>query len=285
MKNELSINAGYARIRCGTNEKRSISEAARLCRDAGFRWLDVSPETSSPAWEDDCRALAEEFASIGVKTEQTHVPFFRYQKEHAEAFTESIRRCLKCSAILGAKYAVIHADEYWRPGMEYNSAAAVAYTKEFYGPLVDYAANLGVTAAFENVFEDGMCPAGQRSRCCSTMEELLATVDLFRDYNAGICWDFGHGHVAFGNKVNDALRQAAPYIVCTHVHDNYYGTDLHLPPYLGKLDWNAQMCILNDAKYAGKLSLELVYGAEPDDMLPDYLAFAYRSGLRLLREA
>ncbi len=69
----------------------------------------------------------------------------------------------------------------------------------------------------------------------------------------------------------DALREIGPHLVCTHVHDNYYGSDLHLMPFLGDVDWEAHMACLRELGYAGKLSFEFVYGRFPDALLPVWL--------------
>ena len=65
-------------------------------------------------------------------------------------------------------------------------------------------------------------------------------------------------------------------VVCTHVHDNYHGDD-HLLPFLGQIDWKTMTTILREAGYSGNITLELVYGAIPPVMKPDFLAYARRT--------
>lgn len=274
----LAINANYACHKYGTTEKRTLSEAVKLCRDAGFRYLDINPVTGTAGWEDACRRLREELESLGMTAEQTHAPFGRYGNADPAEFAVLIKNMITATALVGAKYCVIHADEYKCGDKPYTSEDAVAYTKEYMTPLVDYASSLGVTMAFENLFEDGYkTRPGERSRCCSTVDELLATLELFNGYKVGVCWDFGHAHVAFGANDFMELAKVADRLVCTHVHDNDRTKDQHLLPYLGNTDWTAQMKVLRDADYTGKLSLELVYGRYPDSLMPHFLAYARRT--------
>ena len=102
--------------------------------------------------------------------------------------------------------------------------------------------------------------------------------------NVKCCWDFGHAKCAFGKEeMINALREVGKYVVCTHVHDNYYEKDLHLVPFLGDTDWNANMAALKAAGYAGDLSFEFVYGYLPDCLIPEWMKYVYRTG-ETLRE-
>ena len=65
------------------------------------------------------------------------------------------------------------------------------------------------------------------------------------------------------------------------MHDNYYGKDLHLFPFLGELDLPACVKILKDAGYAGEFTYEFVYDRIPDEFLPDVLRLLYRMGVYL----
>ena len=63
-------------------------------------------------------------------------------------------------------------------------------------------------------------------------------------------------------KIGDRLVDG-----CTHVHDNYYEKDLHLMPYMGKLDWSALIRALKDIDYKGVFSLETA----PPSSLPEHI--------------
>lgn len=282
---KLAINPQYIKEKFGGG-KRSEEEIFHLCADAGFMEYDYSPAVMEDGWEETVRRIADYIGTLGGQVHQTHAPFNRYKQEDRALFTEHVRRLIKASSILGAKYVVIHADEYVAPeGKEFAPEDALAYIVEFYRPLVEYAASLGITTAVENLFEDGFrTKPGARSRYTHYVEEVIAVMDAFQEYNAGCCWDYGHGHVAYGNKDVEAAAKVASRIVCTHVHDNYYGKDLHCIPYTGQVDWAAHMKLLRDAGYRGNLSLELVYGRYPDELVPEMLRFAHASAVRLQSE-
>ncbi len=282
---ELSINPSYVMRKYGTGELREPLEAFRLCLDAGFKLFDHTPNTTADDWEARAYKLADELAGLGGQIHQTHAPYNRYKKEDVELFTERVRRQIKASSIVGAKYIVIHADEYRSPDKPFTPEDALEYIVGYYRPLVEYAASLGVTAAIENLFEDNCGPRkGERSRYTSYAEEVLAVMDAFAEYNAGCCWDFGHAHVSYGKEDIHGLEKVASRLVCTHVHDNSHHSDLHQIPYEGEIDWTAQMKCLRDANYQGNISLELVYGRYPDALVPDMLAYAYKSASALLAD-
>ena len=80
----------------------------------------------------------------------------------------------------------------------------------------------------------------------------------------------------------DALKTVGAHLCCTHVHDNYYGKDLHLMPFLGDIDWESHMTCLREMDYKGKLSFELVYGRFPEKLLPAWVDEVYAVGQHLL---
>ena len=168
----------------------------------------------------------------------------------------------------------MHADEY-RPIGRYDVREALTFTYEFLAPYVEYAAKHDRIVAVENLCEDFYPAYPQidgKSRFTSRLEELLGVIERFHSPAVGCCWDFGHANLAFGREgMGAALAQALPYVCCTHVHDNYQGRDLHLPPFFGEIGWARQMALLKQGGYAGKLSFEMVYGVFPETLLPMWL--------------
>lgn len=76
----------------------------------------------------------------------------------------------------------------------------------------------------------------------------------------------------------NAMKEVGRYICCTHVHDNYYGKDLHLTPFFGEIDWESHMACMRETGYQGKLSFEFVYGRLPEKLLPMWLESVHKVG-------
>ena len=70
----------------------------------------------------------------------------------------------------------------------------------------------------------------------------------------------------------------APHIVCTHMHDNRYGIDMHKPAFFGGIDWKKVMEILKKAGYQGDFTWEFVYERIPDGLYKEYLHFMHSIG-------
>lgn len=278
---ELGINPDYARKQRGNPQGRSFEAALRLCRDAGFTQLDYLSGLGDD-WETLAQQRREETDRLGLVVHQSHCPFFRYQKDGAGRFAEVAPRAVRAAAILGAQFLVVHADEY-RVTDRFDEKEILNATYDYLAPIVDLAKQCGIRLAVENLFEDGSgTQVNGRSRYTSTVEEVLAVIDRFSDPAVGCCWDFGHARCTYGDQQLAALQQIGPHLFCTHVHDNYYGKDLHLPPFFGGIDWEAHLRYLHDSAYPGNFTYEFVYGSIPDALLPTYLDVAYRTGQYLL---
>ncbi len=279
---DISMNAGYL---YGTREKsrrRTPDECVRLCTEAGFRVLDCSVDAWSDAWEAEANAFAEAAAKYGAVIRQSHAPYNFYLKRPPEEFRRALERSADAAVLMGVKDLVFHADEYHpKTGEPFDPAAAHEAAYSALAPCVERLIARGVRAAMETVF-DGRgsgIPIEQRSHFCAEAEELLGIIDRFGDPMVGCCWDFGHAKLAFGNEKHpDVIRSFGKRITCTHVHDNYYRNDLHLPPFTGDANWEELMPAFGDIGYEGDLTFELVYGCLPDEQVPPFLSQLHRTG-------
>lgn len=278
---ELSMSLDYLAKRRSGAEKRSIDEMAALCRGAGFRYVDYSPDYKAENWKEFAERDREALDRAGIIVEQTHAPFNRYGSHPEELFPVYYQRLFEASEILGAKYVVVHADEY-RTTDHYDEQEIQDFAYDFLAPYVEYAKKNGMTVAIENVFEDAIrrCPQiDGKSRFTSRIHELTGLLERFNDPAVQCCWDFGHASCAFGaDNMLEPMKQIGKYLCCTHVHDNYYNKDLHLTPFLGNVNWEAHMAALKEMGYQGKLSFELVYGCIPDALMESWLRGVHEVG-------
>lgn len=132
-----------------------------------------------------------------------------------------------------------------------NRAAALRSVEE----ICRVAEPLGVRVALEVIPNPLSTPAA------------LVTL-LERDVeapHAGICMDFGHAFL--GGDVADAVETAAEHLIATHVHDNHGGSDEHLPPFHGAIDWDAALMTMQKIGYEGTYLMELANTGSPTAVL------------------
>ena len=258
---------------------RTHEEAARLCREAGFEYVDCHVNfTENPEYLKIARDLRSAYDRVGVRVHQIHMPLFRFRKDEDSValFRANAPRAMECAAILGAEFAVVHADEYRiKSPDEWDAEKVFEITADYMAPVVELGRKYGILPAVENLYEDHLnVPENCRSRFSGETEEIIALADAFNG-GMGICWDFGHGQVAAGEKMPDELRKVGKRLVTTHIHDNHSGRDLHLPPFFGKVEWEKVMPYLGSIGYDGPLSLELLRSSFPDGLIAEILRFLY----------
>ncbi len=274
---KISMNTGYVCKNYNSKELKTDLDAAILCKEAGFDFVDCSPNFYKDSdWKEKAQKLAEDFSANKIVVNQTHAPFNRYTRMDEAVFKEYLDRFFEISSIINSKIVVIHADEYVFTG-EYSSKDACAFAYDFWAPYVEISKKLGMNVAVENLFEDRDVSLG-RTRCCSELDEIFEIITRFNSPNVGCCWDFGHGQVAFGEKMTENLEKIAPLVISTHVHDCNYDMDIHVPPFMGIIDWDTSMKILKKANYQGELTFELVYGTLPDELLSKHLRLMHDIG-------
>ena len=101
----------------------------------------------------------------------------------------------------------------------------------------------------------------------STPSALVAMLEDLEAPGAGICLDFGHAFL--GGDVPDAIETVAEHLIATHVHDNKRRADDHLPPYLGRIDWDAALMSMQKIGYDGTYVMELANTGSPAAVLEE----------------
>lgn len=230
-------------------------------RNLGFEILDcifcgaTSPDSPlrAPDWMDWCKRIAEESERLGITYTQTHMPFYNFAVPGPDPDRDEItRRSIIGASILGSKWIVGH------PATAYDQYDLVKSSKricmEYYNPLVELAQKHGIGVALENMAD--FPHQGYKRSYCAWVEELCDLVDSFQSENVGICWDFGHANMVYGDQ-NPCLRQIGTRLKAVHVHDNGGDDDAHLAPFFGNINWKPLMKTLGEIDYSGEFSFEI----------------------------
>lgn len=271
---ELGINPAYFMKVPKNDRKRDIYECVNLVNKAGFKCVDLSAEKLGGT---DAFELREFLEKRGMRANQTHCPFNRYENDNYESFASRVMKSAENSYNVGAKIFVVHGDEY-DFSKEWTTEKAIQFNYDFFAPVVEYCEKHGMKVAFENVFED----MKDKPRLGSKISDLITLVDKFGSESVGICWDIGHGKVAGGDNHLEMLEEAGKRVISTHVHDNSHKMDLHEYPFLGDCDWSETMATFKKIGYSGEFTFEFVYGNIPDALLEDYIAIFYKTGKYLV---
>ena len=264
----ISINAEHYRIG-RKREERSLREAIGYCRRGGFSHIDINA-----LGEVDMDGLCGYIKELGMTVNQSHAPYNRYKQIDYAEFKKALSDGIKRADALASKIYVVHGDEFDFGSMEYTEERALEFNYSLYAPLADYAAAHDMKLAFEILFSDW-----DRPRYCSNVEQLLTLTEKFPESVAGVCWDFGHGKLAYKEGGwDDAILKVGDRLISTHVQDNFGAHDNHCYPFCGNLDWERAMQVLFEVRYKGDLTFEFVYDRFPDAILEEQLRMLYHLG-------
>lgn len=235
-----------------------------LAKEAGFE----SITTGSTKMEEVC-ALKDKTVAYGMDFPFLHAPFrgINAMWEQGDGYLtlyHGMCEAIDSAAAAGVAGVVTHVSSGWQ-APPVNDLGLSRYDA-----LVDYAAEKGVTLAFENLRMVG---------------NLACLVDRYekRD-NVRFCLDVGHEHCY--TKTVCWMDIFTDKLFCTHIHDNvgrpFYDKvndfDQHLLPFDGTCNYHRMMQKLDEYGYTGALTLEIFFGAREDykAMTGDaFLATAY----------
>ncbi|MDP4152052.1 MAG: sugar phosphate isomerase/epimerase family protein [Bacillota bacterium] len=272
------------------------AEIIDRCYRAGFKVLDMNfcyltrgkTECAGDDWQFQMEKLRKHTDRLGMEFSQSHLPYYPSlnavpiadKPGFYEYFKEMMMRAVKASAILGAKWAVVHPfmDTV---NVEFENDASLRMNLEFYEPVLDLASSLGVGLAFENMSE---YKAERHRRYCSTARELCEVVDAFDSSYVGACWDFGHANNLYPDQ-SGALKMLGKRLKATHVDDNPKVYDAHTIPYIeGRVNWEQVMKTLTEIGFEGDFTYES-HGMTmfaPDELKDAIASFCYKVGMYCL---
>ncbi|MBT3377369.1 MAG: sugar phosphate isomerase/epimerase [Lentisphaerae bacterium] len=183
-----------------------------------------------------------------MEIDSIHAPFPEgdrlFSADESERL-ESIRQCqaaMDAAAELNGRIVVIHLIQpYGIPQGEVRDRM-VDQGRRSVGALATYAADRGVKLALEN---------GQRREYDRILIDFLAEFD---GDHVGFCYDSGHENVQ--GTCFALLEQLAHRLLTFHIHDNS-GSDTHVLPFEGTIDWGRFREVLQRLHYSGNLLLEV----------------------------
>ena len=241
-----------------------------LVAKAGFDGIDyalcvyghgVQPvrmmELTQKEFEDHFMEIGGYAKALGVKINSTHSLVYGYGPDNAvneQRFLQA-QKDIEATALLGAKYCVIHSSTNADWGLEANPADLIAANQQMYADLTPTAEKFGVYLTLESF---GSC--GKGYDYFAHHQSMRDEFDAIKTQNKAFCLDTGHTHCAAGCgclSVEDFIRFFGSRIKTLHLHDNNGYSDQHAIPGYGTINWPAVFRALNDIGYKGFYNFEL----------------------------
>lgn len=262
---ELSINIGNLLSRY------DLETSIDLAKQAGFTAMDYSlmdmVSDDAPFNGDNYPELAYAVRALadakGFPVNQTHAPFSFGSKlwgdpdYYQNVILPRMIRSIEISGILGAKVIVIHPLHH----IPYrgNEETLFRMNMDYYRSLIPYAAKAGVKIGVENMFQSDPLRKYIVADTCSTAEEFVRYIDELNSEHITACLDIGHVALPLTDATAaDVIRALGHHrLGALHVHDNDYTRDLHILPYLGKLNWAEICAALGEIDYQGDFTYEV----------------------------
>lgn len=285
----LGTMTSLFRERRGSDQHYGYIEAVQRCRKAGFTVLDMNmcalPRRQTALHQQDWRQQTEQIRNeaerLGCVFSQSHLPYRRASEvpfaraEDEQFFSDMTLRAIEITAMLGAKWAVIHPVMDPRADI-YDTEAQVRFNQQVFAKEVEFADKMGVGLAFEN-----MCD-GSRRRFTAYAQELIALVDSFQSDKVGVCWDVGHANRAYTDQI-PAIHLLGKRIKALHIDDNVGKDDLHMLPFEGNIPWEGVMHALHETGTEADLIYEIRTNINMPEALADITArYCYEVGEYLL---
>jgi len=226
----------------------SFEQAIPLIAEAGFTVTSLGgvPELAGYDGPENRRKLEKLLRQYHLSIDSVHAPFpdadrlFSLDESERQHSLDCGRLALDAAAELDGKVVVIHLIPYGIPPGE-KRQQMIEQGRRSVATLADYAASRNVKLALEN---------GQRLDYDQVLFQLL---EEFQVPQVGLCYDSGHENVQ-GNCFQ-ILERYGQRLLALHLHDNL-GSDTHLLPFEGNIDWEAFRRAMQKLDYPGTLILE-----------------------------
>ena len=240
----------------------------------GFDAIDLSINNLLKGHNDDYPAIVEraleDAAEQGMRFELCHLPFgakVGVPQSELAPFNDRMHKMIDAAALLGVDYAVLHPNTGTVRAISFDKTKEYDSVMSHLAPFAEHAQRVGVKLAVEN-----MRPVPESymvHRYCQDPDELCTVADAL---GIGICWDFGHANIA-GLKQSEALAYVGARLKVLHVNDNFGEDDIHLPPFVGNIDWHDAMSGLAKVGFTGLFNYEIATKRIPDEMRESFARY------------
>lgn len=273
----------------------SVRETVKCLHDAGFTCMDVSFALcflkGSPYFEAEHRAkivreYREAFEEFDVTPVQCHEPASNpIGDDNGSYYFTKASLAMPMAAGIGCPSYTVHPGKLNDRPMsrdEFLSKNVSSLRR-----LIPIAEKYGITILIENIGipGDGYFDADA--------DDLIELVDAFGHELVAANWDVGHANLN-GCDQYGSIRKLGKRLRGLHIHDNrgpipsasMAQCDLHLPPFMGNIDFEAVMRALKEIGYPGTLNFEVGFPVRPlmsSELITEYHRLLVKSGEALLR--
>ncbi|MDD5677949.1 MAG: sugar phosphate isomerase/epimerase [Kiritimatiellae bacterium] len=232
--------------------KIPFAQCITMIRQAGFEAISLGarPKHSGFDTAQGRIAIRKLVEQNGLTIDSMHAPFPEGDQLFsldAAARLESIRQCkiaidtARDILDINGRIVALHLIPYGIPQGDVRNRM-IAQGMESLKTLEAYAAGKEVKLALEN---------GQKLDYDQVLESCLSA---FCGSTIGFCYDSGHENVQ--GTCYRILEKLGRRLVAVHIHDNG-GSDSHMLPYEGNMDWDKFRKIFHGLAYSGNLVLEV----------------------------
>lgn len=231
----------------------SYEESIRLIHDAGFRYIDISVETSlinEQTWQEDFKRLREYAESLDMQFVQAHSPDIGNAMDPAirPHYLESTKRSIEICGILGVPHTVVHSG--YKPTL--SKEEVFQAKRDFFHELLPDMERNQVCCLVENTTRKNLdLPNG-----FYTGADMVEFLQYANNPMLHAVWDTGHGNPE-GTQYEQLLA-LGDELYGLHVHDNSGRGDEHSYPFLGTMNMDDLMNGLIDCNYKGYFTFEAI---------------------------
>ena len=254
----------------------SILDCLKPIQQAGFNLIEICSYHAHLDYHDKelVTRTASMIQDLGLEPYSFHAPFAdniditSLDPERQRIALDEITQAAEAASLLGVSHFVIH------PGPEKELRADDDRVERFENAAkaLNVAAKrceeLNLKLVFENMLPH--LSFGQPS-------DLLWVLGAMDSTKVGVCLDTGHAYLS--GEIETVVHKLSGHLTMLHANDNNGNYDDHLPPGVGKIDWQSLLKQISDSDFQGTLILELA----GDKDLKRVLARA-NSGRKYLRE-
>ena len=217
-----------------------VVEALRRIKVVGFDEVEICETHLDPRVYsiEEVRKVKDVLGRIGLRLHSLHAPYADVDLASKDSFKREASLNLMMKSLdycveLECPIMVLHPNSseslkyLTRRTMKQNTIDSVK-------TLADYARDLSVNIALENLHEHGV------KRFGSTVSDLKLIIKNVGSDSVGICFDTGHANMIRweGFSPEKEIRRAGKKLFTLHIHDNDGSGDRHWPLGRGTIDWD-----------------------------------------------
>ena len=247
-----------------------------ICEGRDSQYLSMDDDALWEVMKPQVEAAQKYHVAIG----QAHAiyPTYVANSHSNENVVNMLKKQIRLCDQIGCPYLIVHPGQPTYEDLD-NAQQVWDINMNLFSQLIPTLQKSNTIVCIENIFLQ--YKSNFFGTVCGDPNALCRCIDMLNE-SAGkecfaFCLDTGHTLLT-GHEIGTTIKTMGHRLQALHLNDNDRTDDLHVMPYMGRLDWERMCDALHSIGYSNTINFELLLAKDDMSLVPECMKYTAAAG-------